>query len=102
MKVWNWVVVLLSVCCYFSALSYAGSVYIKDGTNAKLARIKAKQRGRQAQSQNSQPGSENPTDKGGCGSIDIGNVTNERGSRGTREITVIITGDVINANNNCK
>lgn len=38
-----------------------------------------------------------------CGNVDIGNfVSNGRGSRAPREINVIITGDVINANNNCR
>lgn len=38
-----------------------------------------------------------------CGSVDIGNIfTGGRRGRMPREVNVIVTGDVINANNKCK
>ncbi|MBX2859273.1 MAG: hypothetical protein KTR17_11480 [Cellvibrionaceae bacterium] len=37
-----------------------------------------------------------------CGAIDLGNVKNARGYRNQREITIIVSGDIINANNHCK
>ena len=40
---------------------------------------------------------------GDCGNIDIGNVdTGKKIGFGPRDVTVVITGDVINANNNCQ
>lgn len=39
---------------------------------------------------------------GGCGGVNVGNVTKGRGVGSMpREVTVIVTGDVINANNKC-
>lgn len=39
---------------------------------------------------------------GGCGGVNVGNVTSGRGVGSMpREVTVIVTGDVINANNKC-
>ena len=38
-----------------------------------------------------------------CGSVDIGNVTTPGPAwRAPREITVVVTGDVVNAGNSCK
>ena len=37
-----------------------------------------------------------------CGALAIGNVANNRIGFAPREVNVIITGDVINANNNCR
>jgi len=37
-----------------------------------------------------------------CGSVDIGNVFAGKPGKNPREVTVIVTGDVINANNQCK
>ena len=38
-----------------------------------------------------------------CGNVDIGNVTtNGPAWKAPREITVVVTGDVVNAGNNCK
>jgi len=44
------------------------------------------------------------TDKDGCGNIGIGNIFTggNVGFRPPREVTVIVTGDVISANNRCK
>lgn len=71
---------------------------------AKLAKEKAKRHG-----QNGRNGSQdaangiNGGDDAPCGNVDIGNfVSGNKGGRAPREITVVITGDVINANNKCK
>ena len=38
-----------------------------------------------------------------CGNVDIGNiVSTSPGWRGPQQITVVVTGDVVNAGNNCK
>jgi hypothetical protein len=37
-----------------------------------------------------------------CGAIDLGNVPNAAGVRNQREITIIIDGDIINADNHCR
>ncbi|MCB1889707.1 MAG: hypothetical protein KDH20_19020 [Rhodocyclaceae bacterium] len=38
---------------------------------------------------------------GSCGGLNVGNVTAGRGGRMPRQVTVVISGDVINANNKC-
>ena len=78
----------------------AGELGLDDLTNAKLARIKAKQRQQEAaQRRSGDKGSDSAVTE--CGSIGIGNtVTNRRGA--PKEVTVIVTGDVINANNRCR
>jgi hypothetical protein len=90
--------------CLFSipAISFAEDKDDKDVNvvnKAKVARLKAKQRALARQNgTNGDPA--NSAD--GCGNINIGNVVNERGAKGAREINVVIDGDVISANNNCK
>lgn len=43
------------------------------------------------------------TAPGGCGNVNIGNVAaGPTGFLGPRDITVIVTGDVVNAGNTCK
>jgi hypothetical protein len=68
---------------------------------AKLAKEKAKRHGRDG-NQYATTGV-NGGDDVPCGNVDIGNfVSGNKGGRGPKEITVVITGDVINANNKCK
>ena len=66
---------------------------------AKLAKERAR-----ATSQNAQDGrSGQKSATADCGSVNIGNVVgNGRVGFGPTEVNVIITGDVINANNNCR
>ena len=97
MKVTDYIIIIL-VMFIFSSSQCFSNEKIKDETNAKIARIKAK--GRTGGHQRSQSGTPSDSDK--CGSIEIGNAVNQRGSQGTKEITVVVTGDVINANNDCK
>ena len=86
----------------------AGSTGISDDTNAKLARVKATskrnagsraQAGRDAASESA---AGNPA-VGECGSINIANTVTE-GNVGNfnQETIVVIDGDIINANNECK
>jgi hypothetical protein len=37
-----------------------------------------------------------------CGSLNVGNVFGDKRIGGSKEITVVISGDVINANNKCR
>jgi hypothetical protein len=66
--------------------------------NARIAHMKAKARSRAAKA-GEQAGSADQLDQSKtCGSVDIGNITTPA-SRGRqpREVTVIVTGDVINS-----
>ena len=91
---------LLLSSAYLAPTVFAGDVDYPDRINAKLARNKAAERLRQS--------SEDDVYKRGggdssqCGSTNVGNVTNERGARGPRDLTVIVTGDIINTNNKCR
>lgn len=81
--------------------SVAGEEELNDLSNAKLAHHRAKQRmldGRKSSEERERDGSQG----GSCGSLNVGNVSNQRGAKGPREVTVIVTGDIINANNNCR
>ena len=71
---------------------------------AKLAKEKAKRHGQDGRNSNqSSANALNGESDAACGNVDIGNfVGGNKGGRGPREITVVITGDVINANNKCK
>jgi len=85
----------------------AGEIELNDIQNAKLARHKARERVMRNEKQedylddSSGPGPSS-ADDGDCGTVDIGNVVNNKGSfGGPKAIDVIITGDIINANNDC-
>lgn len=84
----------------------AGELELTDAQNAKLARHRAKERVLKNEKQESYlpegtPSNNNDDGDDDCGSVDIGNVVNNAGFGGPREIDVIITGDIINANNKC-
>jgi hypothetical protein len=79
----------------------AGEAAFKDETNAKIARIKAKQK-RMERSNRAQGIDPGRGDSSKCGSVEIGNINNERGATSPKEVTVIVTGDVINTDNNCR
>jgi len=82
-----------------------GELELSDAQNAKLARHRAKERVSKNEAQESyevgQDDSEDDLDDGDCGTVDIGNVVNNKGFGGPKKIDVIITGDIINANNDC-
>lgn len=83
----------------------AGELELSDAQNAKLARHKAKERVSKNEAQKDYSiGSEDDnetSDDEECGTVDIGNVVNNKGFGGPKQIDVIITGDIINANNKC-
>ncbi|MBX2868103.1 MAG: hypothetical protein KTR18_05485 [Acidiferrobacterales bacterium] len=84
--------------------SYAGDLNLTDAQNAKLARHKVKQRVEKNDRQEDySPGDKelNNAENEDCGTVDIGNVFNDKGFGGPKKIDVIITGDIINANNDC-
>ena len=67
---------------------------------AKMARYKAKRFNDEGDKQSFLERRNGAT--GGCGGLNVGNVTAGRGVRSMpRQVTVVITGDVINANNKC-
>lgn len=94
----------------FTALStpaLAGEIDLDDGLNAKLARIKAEknvERNQNGLDEDEDPFSrESKNQEDECGSLNVGNVSSGGGFGGVpRNNTVIITGDVINAFNECK
>ncbi|CAK0767777.1 conserved exported hypothetical protein [Gammaproteobacteria bacterium] len=64
---------------------------------AKVARFKA-----ESASMSTGPGT-GAAQASNCGSVSIGNVRTTRGGPAPREVTTIVTGDVINVNNgNCR
>jgi hypothetical protein len=80
----------------------AGEVDLPNDANAKLARVKAKMRAAESGKQGEKAGARAGRAGGAaCGAVEIGN-TATGGGRAPREITVVVTGDVINANNDCK
>lgn len=80
----------------------AGEEELDDMDNAKLAHHRAKQRMLDSRKSSEERDRDSRQNSGSCGSLNIGNVSNQRGARGPKEVTVIVTGDVINANNNCR
>jgi hypothetical protein len=83
-----------------TSLAFAAGVEMSAGDRAKLAKERAKSSA--AFSRNAKNGDANGQDgEGNPCSLDIGNInTGNRG--GPREVNVFITGDVIQANRNCR
>lgn len=79
--------------------SFAGVQGLEDEDNAKLARHKAQMK-LASKKGDGKNGAGGDSDK--CGSIDVGNVTNNKPGRPVREVTVIVDGPIINANNKCR
>jgi hypothetical protein len=104
------------LCCValFAGMTaaQAGSADIGDNINARIARAKSEQAARAAERASSKLAEEGPSSTGseaktlgdGC-TIAIGNVFEDDKKVGTsarRETTVIVTGDIIQAGNNCR
>jgi hypothetical protein len=70
----------------------------EDRTLAKTARARAKM---SSAAQSKPKGKDGSDDNSSC-DLNIGNTTTTRPGTGPREIIVVVTGDVINANNKCK
>jgi len=84
----------------------AGEIELTDAQNAKLSRHKARERVSKNEANKSYEIGDNDDDNSSaededCGTVDIGNVINNKGFGGPKKIDVIITGDIINANNDC-
>ena len=92
-------VLIFSVLTGFVGSGMANPIHkFEDRTNAKVARLKARQNAADAASGRNKNGT-----TGNCGGVDIGNVTNQKGSKqGKQDVTVVITGDVVNMGNKCK
>jgi hypothetical protein len=91
---------------FLVALSaHAGVEGLGDEDNAKLARDKARtkqisSKKTDTKSAGSVSGVSGDTSK--CGSLEVGNVSNSKPGRPVKEVTVIVDGPVINANNKCR
>lgn len=93
-------IILPLVASVLATFAHAGDIDMDDETNAKLARLKARER---AMAQASgQAGAQGQNGIGECGSLNVGNVINEKGVKAPREVTVVISGDVINMGNKCR
>ena len=83
--------------------SWSGADGLDDEDNAKMARTKAQMNSMKARSskqRNGQGGGgEGSSGESKCGNLEIGNVSNSRPGRPVREVTVVVDGPVINANN---
>lgn len=100
-------IVLTGILLSHSDVSYSGRIEYGDEINVKLAKNRAFLRS----IRNRDLGDYHKTsptehvkeglDDAGCGQVDIGNTPASKFG-GPRKIDIIITGDVINANNNCK
>ncbi len=89
----------------FSAAANTEPLNVEADILAKLAKEKAKRHGADSRGVNSSGSAAamNADQDAPCGNVDIGNfVSNGRGGRAPKDITVVITGDVINANNKCR
>lgn len=95
-----------------AATAQAGSAEIGDNINARIARAKSEQAARASERASSKLADDAPGSSGsgaktlgdGC-TIAIGNVFEDDKKVGTsarRETTVIVTGDIIQAGNNCR
>lgn len=72
-----------------------------DLLRAKVAKFKAKQTSTQQGGTNASSAAAQ-NEAGSCGGVDIGNSVGAKPGHAPKEIVVVITGDVINANNKCK
>jgi len=79
-----------------SQVAYAdGEIAAENRAKIAKARTKRAIGGKNGQS-------ETDREESPCGSLDIGNIFAGKPGRVPREVTVIVTGDVVNANNKCK
>lgn len=88
-------ILLLNVIS-LSPMSIAGEDGLTDLQNAKVAHQLAKQRMLDARKTKEEREDDRDSEDKSCGSIDIGNVRNERGAGAPREIITVVRGDVIN------
>ncbi len=81
--------------------SWSGVDGLEDEDNAKMARTKAQMNSMKAKSskQRKDQGGDGSSGDEKCGNLEIGNVSNSRPGRPVREVTVVVDGPVINANN---
>jgi hypothetical protein len=80
--------------------SFGGIQGIDDEDNAKLSRHKAQMKQMTKKGDATHATGDAASDK--CGSLELGNVSNNKPGRPVREVTVIVDGPIINANNKCR
>lgn len=82
-------------------LAYADDAPTNPDDNPRLLAKIAKAKVKQSQKDRDLQQSDNGNSSSGCG-VDIGNINTPQTFGAPREVTVIITGDVINTAKNCK
>jgi hypothetical protein len=92
---------LMAVGVLLSVPAWSGVEGLDDEDNAKLSRSKARTATVKGQSRN-KLGKGAAGDDQKCGNVEIGNVSNSRPGRPTKNVTVVVEGPVINANNRCR
>ena len=104
---------ILSVCLVYTlsmlnpSIANAGELNMTNEQNSKVSRFKARARVVNNKKLNNYfPETEDEeiagVDEEKCGTVDIGNVKQNKVFNVPKEIDVIITGDVINTGNKCK
>ena len=91
---------LFLTATYINACT-AGEIDIEDKLNSKISKVKARYK-MMASEESDDYFNNNFGQKENCGSIDIGNIKDSKRPSSSKEVTVIITGDVVNTNNKCK
>lgn len=99
----EWAVMAFAASLATGVALAAGNGGLDAPATSKIQRLKAKANSEKA-------GEESPaaaarkkhSGDAGCGSVSIGNVITDKRAGSPKEITTIVTGDVINANNTCK
>lgn len=98
----NWQAVALTIAALGLAAGPAAAQALNDNTNLKLLKAKSNLLKMKQDEKNKPGAAAGKTGQDfGCGHVDIGNVDRQKGVTGG-EVTVVITGDVINTGNKCK
>lgn len=106
------VVALMAFACVLAPTAYGAANATAEAQDldadilAKIAKERAKgnaQLGADRRADRKGLGTD-PTNSDGCGNIGIGNIFTggNTGFRPPREVTVIVTGDIVSANNRCR
>ena len=101
--VWKRLAAASAMCLTIVAVAQAVETEVSDMDDllrAKVAKHKAKQTSMNQSVNASSADAQN--EAGSCGGVDIGNSVGAKPGRAPKEIVVVITGDVVNANNKCK
>jgi hypothetical protein len=95
---------LLIINCAAASGLYAAETEILELDEAILARLAREKLRKNAEEDREADINKKrkAADATGCGSVNIGNIIGSKRVSGSTEITVVVTGDVVNANNKCR